>query len=46
MLGGSGHENQSELIKPFSLTELEKSDLINFLSALTDEEFISNSDFK
>ena len=46
MLGGSGHVNQSELIKSFNLTELEKSDLINFLSALTDEEFISNSDFK
>jgi len=46
MLGGSGHVNQSELIKPFNLSLVEKSDLINFLNALTDEEFISDPAFK
>lgn len=46
MEGGSGHENQSELIKPFNLSAGEKSDLINFLNALTDEEFISDPAFK
>ena len=46
MLGGSGHENQSELIKPFNLSLVEKSDLINFLNALTDGEFISDPEYK
>ncbi len=43
--GGSGHENQSPLIKPFTLTDTEKFDLINFLKALSDNTFISNPDF-
>ena len=46
MLGGSGHENQSILIKPFELSAEEKNDLINFLNALTDETFISDPAFK
>lgn len=46
MSGGSGHENQSELIKSFNLTVTEKSDIINFLNALTDEDFISDPAFK
>ncbi len=37
MSGGSGHENQSELIKHFVLNLQEREDLINFLNALTDE---------
>lgn len=44
--GGSGHENQSEKIHSFSLTENEKNDLINFLNTLTDESFINNVSFK
>jgi len=46
MLGGSGHENQSEKIRQFNLTLTEKNDLINFLHALTDETFITNPEFK
>ncbi|MGB4928897.1 MAG: cytochrome c peroxidase, partial [Chitinophagales bacterium] len=42
MAGGSGHENQSTLIHGFTLTPTEKTDLINFLKSLTDENFISN----
>jgi len=44
--GGSGHENQSELIKSFTLTPQQKNDLLNFLNALTDETFISDPSFK
>lgn len=42
MSGGSGHENQSDLIKPFTLTPEEKNDLIAFLHALTDTNFLQN----
>lgn len=41
--GGSGHENMSTLIQPFTLTAAEKTDLIHFLQALTDDSFISNT---
>ncbi len=44
--GGSGHENQSDRIHSFVISEEEKIDLINFLKSLTDEDFISNPDFK
>ncbi len=44
--GGSGHENQSDKIRSFTLTENEKTDLINFLHALTDATFISDPSFK
>lgn len=44
--GGSGHPNQSELIKPIGLSEQEKSDLVNFLNALTDETFINDEQFQ
>ncbi len=46
MNGGLGHENQSNLIKTFSLTQDEKNDLISFLNTLTDETFINDPDFK
>ncbi len=46
ILGGSGHENQSESIKAFNINAMEKIDLINFLNALTDEEFILDPTFK
>jgi cytochrome c peroxidase len=44
--GGKGHENQSPLVKPLNLTAGEKADLLAFLSALTDTDFINNPDFK
>ena len=44
--GGKGHGNQSELIKGFSLTEVEKQDLLAFLKALTDATFLANTDFR
>jgi cytochrome c peroxidase len=43
--GGKGHANQSELIEPFSLTEAEQQDLIQFLKSLTDYDFVNNSQF-
>jgi len=40
--GGKGHSHKSNLIQKMNLTETEKSDLTQFLKALTDETFISN----
>ncbi len=45
-LGGSGHINQSALIKPFTLNTEQKNDLMHFLSTLTDQNFIENPAFK
>lgn len=44
--GGKNHANQSNFVKPLNLTEQEKADLVNFLHALTDEEFLTNPSFK
>ncbi|MBO6517206.1 MAG: cytochrome-c peroxidase [Bacteroidia bacterium] len=44
--GGFDHTNKSHLIKPLNLTKLEKADLLEFLNALTDHEFITNSKFR
>lgn len=35
--GGVGHPNQSPHVRPFTLTSQERSDLLAFLNALTDE---------
>jgi cytochrome c peroxidase len=44
--GGQSQQNKDiTLIRSFSLTPQEKTDLINFLKSLTDEEFISNAKF-
>jgi cytochrome c peroxidase len=40
--GGANHVNQSDFIKPLHLSASEKSQLVAFLEALTDEEFITN----
>lgn len=45
MSGGQSHQNKDGQIRAFTLTPQEKTDLINFLKALTDEEFISNTKF-
>lgn len=44
-LGGVGHPNQSEKVKPLNLTSQEKSDLVAFLKSLTDSAFITNEAF-
>lgn len=41
--GGENHPNKSDKIQGFSLTETERSDLMAFLNALTDTEFITNA---
>lgn len=43
-LGGVGHPNQSELVKPLGLTEQEKADLVAFMESLTDEAFLNDPD--
>lgn len=40
--GGLSHPNKSEKIKGFELSEIEKTELIAFLHALTDEHFITD----
>jgi len=44
---GDGRNNRykSAFIKPLQLTELEKADLLAFLRALSDEEFLNNPQF-
>jgi len=44
--GGSEHPNQDSRITPFSINTQEKSDLIEFLHALTDPIFLSNPEFE
>jgi cytochrome c peroxidase len=39
--GGKSHKNKSSLIAPLTLSETEKSDLVAFLKALTDQEFLN-----
>lgn len=41
--GGLAHQNKSNLIQPFSITEEEKADLIAFLESLTDDSFLKNT---
>lgn len=38
--GGQGHVNQSEVIKKFTLTQEERTDLKNFLNSLTDTTYL------
>ena len=44
--GGMNHENQSAMLKGFTLTETEREELIEFLNSLTDTEFTQNAFFK
>lgn len=39
--GGKSHPNKSPHIQPFSLSELERNDLLYFLNALTDKRFVN-----
>lgn len=44
--GGENHPNKSEEIQGFALTDTERLDLLAFLNALTDNEFISNENHR
>jgi cytochrome c peroxidase len=46
MSGGNNTPNQNPLIRPFNLNAQEKQDLLNFLLALSDEEFIVEEEYK
>jgi cytochrome c peroxidase len=39
--GGKNHQNKSAIIQPFVLREEEKKDLLAFLNALTDNDFLN-----
>ncbi len=41
--GGVDHPNKSEHMKPFTLTDQERSDLVAFLKALTDHSFLNDT---
>lgn len=43
--GGEANPHKDERIKPLLLTSQEKSDLLEFLYSLTDNEFITNPDY-
>lgn len=43
--GGKSHQNKDAQIRAFTLTPQERTDLINFLKSLTDDEFIANPKF-
>ncbi len=44
--GGAAHPNRHQDIKPLSLTQEEKDDLIQFLYSLTDSSFINDQRFQ
>lgn len=44
--GGHYAENIDANIRPFTLTEQEKKELIAFMNTFTDEEFVNNPNFK
>ncbi|MCF8246384.1 MAG: cytochrome-c peroxidase [Saprospiraceae bacterium] len=44
--GGKNHPHQSPSIKPLGLSTQEKADLVGFLKALTDDDFLNNPKFK
>jgi cytochrome c peroxidase len=43
--GGAANPNKDPRIKPLTLTSQEKSDLLEFLYSLTDNDFITNPDY-
>lgn len=43
--GGAAHPSKSEFVRPLELSEKEKQDLVAFLEALTDLDFVSNPAF-
>ncbi len=43
--GGKAHPHKSEKVRPLGLTQQEKNDLLSFLNALTDHDFVTNKNF-
>ena len=43
---GKAHPTKNNIIRTISISETDKQDLISFLKALTDNEFIQSSKFK
>jgi cytochrome c peroxidase len=46
MRGGNKKQGQDSRIRPFALTETERSDMVAFLDSLTDPDFIENPQFR
>lgn len=44
--GGSNHKIKDSRVKPLNLSDDEQSELIAFLKTLTDEEFVTNREFR
>ena len=44
--GGKNHPHKSDWVHPLNLTDQEKEDLHQFLQSLTDEDFLSNPNFR
>lgn len=44
--GGKAHPNKSAHLRPFTLSPVERADLLAFLRSLTDLDFVSNLAFK
>ena len=44
--GGKNHPGKSTIVRPFSLTDKEREDLIHFLESLTDQDFLENPEFR
>ena len=43
--GGRKNPRQDPRVRPFALTEQERSDLVAFLGSLTDRDFVENPEF-
>ena len=41
--GGAGHAHQDTLLTPFSLTDVQRADLLAFLAALNDTAFVGDA---
>lgn len=46
MSGGAFHLNKSVLVRQFFLNDQERADLVQFLHALSDQDFLENPDFR
>jgi cytochrome c peroxidase len=44
--GGSGSPHQDSRIRPLSLSQAERADLLAFLGSLTDREFVADPRFR
>lgn len=44
--GGHSSANKSNLVRALNLSQVEKTDLVNFLKSLTDTDFLTNKEFR